>query len=153
MTDDTNDRLWDALYQVMDRTGLDRRTIALKAIVPTDEVEAFLDDSTHELTDVHANKLAVFATRALEHPFGLGLAMVREASGLSLAEVEARAGISKYSVSKYERGERVPQVDALLALWTCYTEAIGGEFVPDLAILAGADLGKIRAWLDSVEEA
>lgn len=149
-----NDQLWDELNRVVRSTGLDARAIALKAIVPVDAVEAFIDDSAAELTDDQAMRLAVFTSKARDNALGLGLTMLREAAGMSGAEVERATAISRFSVSKYERGERVPQIDALLVLWREYRRQIDEDDldVPrDMfeAVCAG-ELGKIREWLEGV---
>ena len=146
--DQDHDQLWDELNRVMRSTGLDARAIALKAIVPREAVEGFLTDSAAELTDDHAVRLAVFTTKASGNALGLGLTMLREATGLSGAEVERSTAISRFSVSKYERGEREPKLDALLILWRTYRDRLppGGDGLFE-ALCAG-ELGKLRAWLE-----
>src|SRR5262245_42019720 len=48
--------------------------------------------------------------------FGEELQRLREAAGLSQAELAGRAGLSLRSVQNWEQGHRKPKADALLAL-------------------------------------
>ena len=49
-------------------------------------------------------------------PFGEELQRLREAAGLSQAELAGRAGLSLRSVQNWEQGHRKPKADALLAM-------------------------------------
>lgn len=143
-----NDDLFDALHRVMSTTGLDTRAIALKARVAREPLEAFVEDSTTELDDDTAVRLAVFASHAIDNPLGMVLTMVREACDESHADVSEATGLNRYSISKWERGDRVPQTDALLELWKHYNAQLGGGL--DFGAFAGGDLGAVKAWLDGV---
>jgi transcriptional regulator with XRE-family HTH domain len=48
--------------------------------------------------------------------FGGRLRQLREAAGLSQAQLAEKAGMHRFSVAKIERGERVPGWDTVLAL-------------------------------------
>jgi transcriptional regulator with XRE-family HTH domain len=48
--------------------------------------------------------------------FGPRLRELREAAGLSQAQLAERAGMHRFGVAKIERGERVPGWDTVLAL-------------------------------------
>lgn len=70
----------------------------------------------------------------------------REAAGFTQHEAAEALGLSKSSISKWERGDRNPKTESIIKLWTLYAMRLDGLKLDWLVL---GDVAEVRAFIEA----